>query len=154
MSPSPNFYHQKLVGRLYHFIETYLEVHPLGELVIAPSDVFLDDTNVFQPDLYFVQSLNRRIIVKEGVCGAPDLVVEILSPSNIEDDRDKKRSAYASAGVKEMWIIDPEARQIEIYPLAQGLDVAPAIIGEPDAFLPAMFPGLTIETTRLFKPLP
>jgi len=52
-----------------------------------------------------------------------------------------------------MWIIDPEARQVEVYPLAKGVDVAPTIIREPDSFSPALFPGLTIETTRLFKPL-
>ena len=153
ISPSPNFYHQKILVRLCHFIEAYLEENPVGELVVAPSDVFLDGTNVVQPDLYFVRNENRRVLVKEGAEGAPDLVVEILSRSNAADDRNEKRHAYAEAGVEEMWIIDPDARQIEVHPLAQGLDAPPAIIREPDVFEPAIFPGLRIETSRLFKPL-
>jgi Uma2 family endonuclease len=151
MSPSPNFFHQQVLGRLFRAIGNYLEDHPLGEAVFAPSDVFLDEINVFQPDLYFVRSENRKVIVQEGAKGAPDLVVEILSPSNSEQDRNEKRRAYAEAGVEEMWIIDPEVRRIEVYSLAKGLNFAPMVIREPDSFLPTLFPGLTIETTRLFK---
>jgi Uma2 family endonuclease len=151
MSPSANFYHQKIVGRLLHFIETYLEGHPLGEVVIALSDVFLDDINVFQPDLYYVTNENRHVLVDEGAKGAPDLVVEIISPSTSSRDRNEKRRVYARAGVAEMWIIDPDARQLEVHPLVRGLNASPAVIREPELFSPALFPGLTIETTRLFK---
>jgi len=151
MSPSANFYHQKIAGRLYHFIETYLEDHPVGEVVIAPSDVFLDDINVFQPDLYYVRNENRHVLVDEGVKGAPDLVVEIMSPSTSSRDRNEKRRIYARAGVEEMWIIDPDARHLEVHPLAKGLNASPTVIREPEPFSPALFPGLTIETTRLFK---
>jgi Uma2 family endonuclease len=153
MSPSANFYHQKIAGRLYHYLETYLEDHPVGEAVIAPSDVFLDDINVFQPDLYYVRNENRHVLTEEGAKGAPDLVVEIVSPSTSSRDRNEKRLVYARASVGEMWIIDPVARQIEVYLLAKGLNASPATIREPDPFSPALFPGLTIETARLFKPL-
>jgi Uma2 family endonuclease len=153
ISSSHAFDHQQVLGRLLSRIGNYVEQHHLGELVLGPSDVFLDEINVFQPDLYFVRNENRRIIVKEGVRGAPDLVVEVLSPSNFEQDRNEKQQVYARSGVEEMWIIDPEARQIELYPLAKGLDAAPLIVREPDSFSPALFPGLTIETTLLFKPL-
>lgn len=105
------------------------------------------------PDLFFVRKGNPRVVIDKIVEGPPDLVIEILSPSDFREDRETKRPAYARAGVEEMWIIDPETRQIEGYDLAQGIDVAPMIIREPEPFSPALFPGLTIETTRLFKPV-
>jgi Uma2 family endonuclease len=151
MSPSPTFYHQRILSRLSASIEVYLDEHPLGMAVFSPCDVRLDENTVYLPDLLFVRNNNPRVVIDRTVSGPPDLVVEILSPSNFREDRLPKRAAYARAGVEEMWIIDPEARQIEIYPLARGFDVAPLIVREPDAFAPALFPGLTIETTRLFK---
>jgi len=153
MSPSPSFYHQKILLRLSTSIDTYLEDHPIGTAVFSPCDVRLDESTVYLPDLFFVRNNNPRVVIDRTVSGPPDLVVEILSPSNFREDRIPKRAAYARAGVEEMWIIDPEARQIEVYMLAQGLDVAPMIVREPDSFSPAIFPGLTIETTRLFKTL-
>ena len=151
MSPSANFYHQTIVGRLFISIGNYLENHPIGSVTISPSDVFLDDINVFQPDLYFVRNENHDVIVKEGVRGSPDLVVEILSPSNSERDRNEKRQVYARAGVPEMWIVDPDVRAIEVHFLSQGLNAAPLVAREPEAFEPALFPGLKVDTVRLFK---
>jgi Uma2 family endonuclease len=153
MSPSPTFYHQTLLLRLSQCLQNYLDEHPIGVVVFSPCDVRLENTTVYHPDLFFVRNGNPRVVIDRTVEGPPDLVVEILSPSNFREDRIAKRAAYARAGVEEMWIVDPEARQIEIYPLAKGLDVAPMIVHEPDSFSPALFPGLTIETTRLFKPL-
>ena len=151
LSPSANFFHQKIVGRLYHYIEAYLEEHPVGEAVIAPSDVFLDEINVFQPDLYFVKNENRQVLAYEGVKGAPDLVVEVLSPSTSSRDRNEKRRVYARTGVGEMWIVDPEERLVEVHFLARGLNAVPTTIREPELFSPALFPGPTIETARLFR---
>lgn len=153
MSPSPTFYHQRILSRLSQYIVNYLDDHPIGVAVFSPCDVLLEDSAVYHPDLLFVRNNNPRVVIDRTVTGPPDLVVEILSPSNFREDREAKRPAYARAGVEEMWIIDPEARQIEIFPLARGLDVSPVIVREPDSFLPVLFPDLTIETTRLFKPL-
>ena len=153
MSPSPTFYHQRILSRLSQSIQNYLDDHPLGVAVFSPCDVRLDENTVYLPDLLFVRNNNPRVIIDRTVSGPPDLVVEILSPSNFREDRIPKRAAYAHSGVEEMWIIDPESRQIDVYPLARGLEVAPTIIHEPDSFSPAMFPGLTIDTSRLFKPL-
>jgi Uma2 family endonuclease len=122
-----------------------------GWLIVGPSDVYLDDMNVFEPDLYYVAKENRRIMVEEGVRGAPDLVAEILSPEDCEQDRNEKREVYARAGVKEMWLIDPDVCAIEVHPLAHGLNVAPEVTRTPAKFAPAMFPGLRIDTAELFK---
>jgi Uma2 family endonuclease len=151
-SPSPNRYHQKILLRLGAAIEIYLEKHPIGEINIAPSDVFFDKKNILQPDLYFVRSENRRLLVKEGAKGAPDLVVEVLSKATTSRDRKGKRQVYAKAGVGEMWIVIPASRQIEIHRLGEGLDARPVTIREPEKFSPAVFPGLRIDTVKLFKP--
>ena len=153
MSPSPTFYHQTLLSRLSQYILNYLDEHPLGTAVFSPCDVRLDENTVYLPDLFFVRNENPRVIIDRTVTGPPDLVVEILSPSNRREDREFKRPAYARAGVAEMWIVDPEARQIEVHHLAQGLEVAPAIICEPTVFEPVLFPGLKIDTVRFFRPL-
>jgi len=153
MSPSPTYSHQKIAGYLHRIIDEYLEDQPLGEVIISPCEVRLEETTVYHPDLFFVRKGNPRVVIDKIVKGPPNLVVEILSPSNFKEDRNEKRPAYARAGVEEMWIVDPESRQIEVHPLAKGLEAAPTIIREPEPFLPAMFPGLKIETTRLFKPL-
>jgi Uma2 family endonuclease len=153
MSPSPSFYHQQISSRLNRLIANFLEENPLGFVATAPSDVTLNGTNVVQPDLYFVSNARRNIISEAGVNGPPDLVVEILSASNFARDRKQKRLLYDHAGVPEMWIIDPFRRQIEVHPLAAGLDASPAIIHEPDPFSPAIFSGLRIDTVQLFKPL-
>jgi Uma2 family endonuclease len=151
MSPSANFHHQDIAGFLYRMIGNYLDDHPIGKIVIAPSDVFLDDINVFQPDLYYVRNEQRDVLTKDGAQGAPSLVVEILSPSTATRDRNEKRVVYARSGVGEMWIIDPEMEQIEVHALARGLNAPPLIIRRPDSFAPTLFPGLTIDTDRLFK---
>ena len=80
MSPSPRTFHQIIAGRIYSLILRFLEKRPLGEVFIAPLDVHLSDVNIYQPDVIFVSSRRRSIITDQGIEGAPDLVVEILSP--------------------------------------------------------------------------
>jgi Uma2 family endonuclease len=154
MSPSPTFYHQKILMRLGHYIEGYLEKHEIGDIVPAPSDVFLDEINVFQPDLYFVRNDRKKVIVKEGVRGAPTLVIEILSPSTSKQDRKEKRDVYIAAGVVEMWIVDPKSQTIETHLLALAPGDEPKITRKPTKFVSNIFPGLRIDTIRLFKPSP
>lgn len=151
MSPPPTFLHQNILGSLLQSLGNYLDDNPLGILSFAPCAVLLTNEGIFEPDLFFVRKGNPKVVIDDIIKGPPDLVVEILSPSNFRKDRNVKRPAYARAGVEEMWIVDPETKQIEVYPLAQGIEIAPTIIHEPEPFSPALFPGLTIETTRLFK---
>jgi len=151
MSPSPSFNHQRILLRLSQWIQNYLDENPIGVAVFSPCDVRLDENTVYLPDLFFVRKENPRVAIDRTVTGPPDLVVEILSPSNFREDRIAKRAAYARAGVEEMWIVDPEARQIELHPLAQGLNSSPKIVREPEPFISGLFPGLQIDTVRLFK---
>src|ERR1700744_1622027 len=113
MAPSPNTYHQRLVMRLSRLLDGFVESHQLGEVFVAPYDVVMAEDNTAQPDLLFIAKENAGI-VQNWVFGAPDLVVEILSPSSIRRDRYEKQEQYARFGVKEYWIVDPANRSLEI----------------------------------------
>lgn len=150
MSPAPVPYHQRILINLTHLFETYLERRPIGVLYIAPFDVFLNDVNVFQPDLAFISKANASILTDKGAEGAPDLVVEILSPKTAHLDRGPKRKIYARTGVKEFWIIDPERKQIHIYHLRQDAETPVAIREEKDIFQSPLLPGLRVRCARVF----
>jgi Uma2 family endonuclease len=111
VSPSPSALHQMvLVQLLRHLLDL---AEPAGALVLpAPLDVLLGDHSAVQPDLIYL-SADRRHLVRERVEGAPDLLVEIVSPGTARRDRGDKIRLYAEAGVREYWIVDPGERQIQ-----------------------------------------
>ena len=106
LSPSPNRLHQDSLFDLGVDLKLLTRRARIGRVFIAPVDVVLSDTDVVQPDLIFVSRERSHIITKMNIRGAPDLVVEILSPSTAE------RDLYARHGVKEYWMVDTELRQI------------------------------------------
>jgi Uma2 family endonuclease len=130
MSPSPRTVHQIIAGRIYSLMLRFLEKHPLGEVFITPLDVFLNDVNVYQPDVIFVSSRRKSIITEQGIEGAPDLVVEILSPGTARFDKGSKRKVYARTGVKELWMVDPGAKTIQVYLLAGASESPAATYGD------------------------
>jgi Uma2 family endonuclease len=114
MSPSPSRRHQELLIRL---VLAFEGARGKGDKVFfAPLDVVLSPGTVHQPDLILVLERNRDVL-KDVIRGAPDLVVEILSPSFEERDRVMKMETYARHGVGEYWIVDDEARRLEVYRL-------------------------------------
>jgi Uma2 family endonuclease len=118
VSPPPGLPHQRSSGALFLRLAEYVEKHGLGMLVAAPVGVRLPGHPVpFQPDLVFVRQERSQILGEEYVEGAPDLVVEILSPSTRKYDRGKKFQVYQQAGVQEYWIVDQRARSIEVFSL-------------------------------------
>ena len=117
VTPSPVNYHQKILLNLTYAFCKFLETHPVGEVRFAPLDVILSEFDVLEPDLLFVLNEHRDFL-QDWVRGAPDLVVEILSPGTEARDRGIKLKAYARYGVGEYWIVDPNAQVIEVYRLA------------------------------------
>ena len=94
---SPTRLHQDIVLNLAYAIKAHLRVQPeLGRVYVAPSDVKLDDGNVFEPDVYFVSRERAGILTVQGTEGAPDLVAEVLSPATLRLDREKKRGGLLS----------------------------------------------------------
>ena len=115
MSPAPSPKHQSIIAALYGYLWDYLKNQPVGKVFFAPIDVKLPDlATPVQPDLLFIASERLSIIKENFIEGVPDLIVEVLSPSNPTHDRNTKFRAYALAGVREYWIVDPEVRTIEI----------------------------------------
>jgi Uma2 family endonuclease len=107
MNPAPSTYHQTVSKRLQHFLYTQIELAGLGTVFNAPIDVQLSPYDIVQPDLVALTQDSKAKITPTKILGAPELVVEILSPSSIENDSHLKRRVYERSGVAEYWIVDP-----------------------------------------------
>ncbi|MSU21170.1 MAG: Uma2 family endonuclease [Pedosphaera sp.] len=151
MAPAPNRYHQDISGNIQFTLQSYLEKYPIGKLYNAPFDVYLDEINAHQPDLVFISKQNYSVLTDAGLEGAPDLVVEILSPKTADLDRKVKRRVYARSGVKEFWLVDPETTLVHVYYLQQDAEHPAATFGEKEEFASPHFPGLKIKGSRIFK---
>jgi len=119
MSPAPSDPHQKTVLKLGAGIFDFVEENNLGEVRIAPYDVYINNKNVYQPDIVFIAKENLHKIKKNGLHGAPDLVVEILSPETAKYDLTEKKKTYERFGVKEYWAVEPETKKVAFYKLVE-----------------------------------
>jgi Uma2 family endonuclease len=126
VTPAPSSRHQRVARRLLHALEARLG--HLGELFFAPIGVEFPGTGEgVQPDLVFVSEARRDLIVEEGIRGAPDLVVEILSSATEHRDRGVKRKLYERHGVDQYWIVDPKAEVVEVWTFGERPSEAPAL---------------------------
>jgi Uma2 family endonuclease len=151
MSPSPRTSRQVIAGRIHSSLLRFLEKPPLGEVFIAPLDVFLNDVNIYQPDVTFVSSRRRNIVTEKGIEGAPDLVVEILSPGTARFDKGSKRKVYARKGVKELWMGDPDSKTVQKYQLTQDAETPAAIHNLRSLVTSSLLPGLRLSVAAIFK---
>lgn len=119
MVPSPTTYHQRISWNLERILGDFISRHDLGFIYDAPLDVVFSEEDVAQPDIFFISKERSGIITKDNIQGAPDLIVEILSPTTAERDRSYKRTLYARHGVQEYWIVDPENKSIEVMALQE-----------------------------------
>ena len=147
LSPSPVLVHQFLVTHLAWRLKE-MAARTGGMTVVAPMDVHLAEHSVVQPDVLYI-SPERRGIMRDWVYGAPDLVVEILSPSTASRDRLHKLNLYARHGVAEYWIVDPETRHVDFCVLDEG-QVA---VGAPKAgkWRSRAIPGLELDVDDLWQ---
>jgi Uma2 family endonuclease len=118
VSPAPRTRHQRVIAYLLTALNNFVTARQLGEVLTSPIDVLLPGlASVVQPDILFVSRDRAGIVEEKYLRGAPDLVVEVLSPSNPGHDRKTKLEVYAEAGVREYWIVDPDARSIDVHVL-------------------------------------
>ena len=149
MAASPTPLHQRVSARLSFALYSFVQEHGLGEVLSAPLDVFLTETNAFQPDIFFLSN-ERQGIIEERVEGAPDLVGEILSPSTGYYDLTKKRRVYQEHGVKEYWIVDPMERCVEVlWNSSEAFERVAEARGE-GAVASRLLDGFTVELNSLF----
>jgi|tagenome__1003787_1003787.scaffolds.fasta_scaffold20478414_1 Uma2 family endonuclease len=109
MSPAPLVVHADIIKQIFVQLYAFVEKeNKLGKVYVAPVDVYLNEKNVYQPDIIFISNERKEIIHEDAIYGAPDLVIEVLSPANKKYDKGKKKDVYLQSGVKEYWIIEPE----------------------------------------------
>ncbi len=150
MSPSPSYFHQNASGVLFHALYSHAREHDLGVVLSAPIDVILGPHQIVVPDIVFVSEARRGLLEKRGVVGAPDLVVEILSPSTRARDLNEKRAMYERFGVHAYWIVDLDAEQVLAWKLTEGRYSEPATLSGTDALTSALLPGFALPAADLF----
>ena len=149
MVPSPNEAHQRILLTLSTTLLNYVKKNKLGYIYCAPFDVLFSEEDIAQPDIIFVTNENRKIITKDNIKGAPDLLVEILSPSTSKRDMGIKKKLYARHGVREYWIIDPEREMVDVFSL-KGREFESKRYGVQDCLSSSVIKDMTIEVKEIF----
>jgi Uma2 family endonuclease len=114
MVPSPGSEHQNAVIEFSGYLREYVKLRGLGKVYCAPFDVELAPGTIVQPDVLVILNGQLNKITPGRVVGAPDLVVEIVSPGSVGYDRREKQDLYARAGIPEYWIVDPFIQNVEL----------------------------------------
>ena len=151
MPPGPSTQHQRILGQLYMRLRQFVSEQQLGEVFFAPLDILVqrEPLRTRQPDLLFVSS-ERAGILGQIVEGAPDLVAEILSPSNSRADVEAKLADYALLGVRECWLVSPEARSVEVLTLREGNWARVGMWGMGDQVQSEVLADIVLPLAELF----
>ena len=152
VTPSPNTKHQAVVGNLHLSIGGYLRERPIGFVFLAPFDVVFSNFDVVEPDLLYISRERMNVLTKAHVRGAPDLVVEILSPGTRRTDTLTKRKLYERFGVREYWIVDPERELVKIHRRTRGA-FGPAVevsVRKDEALTTPLLPGWSAPLGDVF----
>ena len=150
MVPAPNIKHQSILIRLGRELSRFTAEHGLGEVYVAPVDVVLSDTDVVQPDVLFISRAREHTITDENVRGAPDLVIEILSPSTADRDVGYKHDLYSRHGVLEYWIVDPMAQTVAVHRQRGGRLELAGTFGRRDSLGTTLLEGLQLDLDDIF----
>ncbi len=153
VSCAPGLTHQQVSMNIAFLIRSYLESHPIGLVFATPGLILTEMSGVIPDIVFFRHERSGEIISGERLTGAPDLVVEILSPGaeNIRRDRVAKRQLYARHGVAEYWMVDPEKRALEVYRLQSGSLELVATLKEEDELNSQFLPGFSCVASKIFK---
>ena len=151
MVPSPGSYHQTVLLNLLDFFRAYIKKKKAGVVFCAPLDVVLAPNDVLQPDVLFISKGRMDIVTENNIQGAPDLVVEILSPGTLERDKIVKKHLYEKHGVKEYWIVDPVGKLVEVLTLKEeGFEFFGTFFLDDQLSSP-LLKGLKVPLKEVFK---
>lgn len=154
MSPAPSWKHQDIGGAIFRQFDMVFLDNP-SKVFYAPLDVVLPipskkkNTTIVQPDVCIL--CDTTMLDDHGIVGAPDLIVEILSPGNTKHDLDTKFQLYQEASVPEYWIVNPMERNIIIYTLVKGEFLGSKIFTEGESAKSKHFEGLEVEVNKVFE---
>jgi len=150
LAPAPRTTHQMVQNNISWRMSQFVSDENLGTVFNAPTDVVLAETNIVQPDIAFVSYGRAHIIEENDIQGAPDLVVEVLSPSTASRDRGYKRTLYARHGVREYWMAGVESATITVLLLGEdGFEVF-GTFGEGESFSSPTLDGFEVEIDVVF----
>src|SRR5439155_10454554 len=149
MAPPPDTWHQSWLGSLFRVLDAHICKQNLGKLFVSPVDVVLSPENTVQPDLVFISTHNLRIVQRRAIFGAPDLLVELISPSSVRRDRYDKKRLNARFGVKEYWIGDPANKALEILTLKSGNYELHRSAEQKGKLTSLLLPGLEFDLSEI-----
>ncbi len=148
MSPSPSSLHQRILRDLFKILDRNIKK---GEILFAPIDLYINNKNVYQPDLLYLSDKKDKFISERGIEGPPDLIIEIISPSNSYTDRNQKKDGYQQFGVTEYWIVDPANATLEIY-TGNSWDVPVLYLAEEGEVTSSVLKDLKFNLREIFTP--
>jgi Uma2 family endonuclease len=151
VTPSPLRQHQKVLANLLYYLTEFVKRRDLGEVYPAPLDVVFSEYDVVEPDILYVSRARASVMTEKNIQGAPDLVVEVLSPSTAQIDRTTKLKLYGRYGVAEYWVIDSMACSVEVYRLVPGGFELAAQLDSSQSLTSPLFPGLSLPLARLVE---
>ena len=151
MTPAPSTRHQLILGRLFKALDNFVLKENKGIVLLAPCDVIFSSINVMQPDILFISNQNLKILTEKNIQGAPDLLVEILSPYTTDNDCIYKKMAYEKFGVKEYWIVDPVEKYIEIWTLKEKKFELFSTIQRHESIHSPLLKDLKLELSKIFR---
>jgi Uma2 family endonuclease len=150
VTPAPVPRHQLVVGDLHFLLSAWVRPRKVGRVLLAPTDVVLSDTDVVQPDVLFISRARLAIVGDRAIEAAPDLVLEVLSPSTRSRDRGPKLAAYARHGVVEHWLVDPDALWVEVRRRSSEGLVLATTLRRGDRLETPLLPGFALALDELF----
>ena len=150
MAPAPSWEHQESSGNLYSILRAFVLANLLGRVVYSPIDMFLSDEDVFQPDIVFISNERLGIIHSDGIHGAPDLVIEVLSPGTERIDRTLKSERYEMSDVSEYWQANPIDKTILVLRARDGAFERVGLFTEGMTLETPLLPGLRVDVSEVF----
>ncbi|MBE3586901.1 Uma2 family endonuclease [Desulfofundulus thermocisternus] len=150
MTPSPTPYHQMVSMKLELKMAGYVLEKGLGVVLYAPVDVYLEETETYQPDIIYISNERLSIIEEKRINGAPDLVVEILSPGTGYYDLRTKYKVYEKSGVREYWIVDPHDKSVQVFCLKGGKYALDQEVEQQGEVQSRIIPGFAVEVESIF----
>ena len=150
MAPAPTPEHQSITVRIAYYLFPHIDLAGIGKLFTAPIDVDLGPKNMFQPDLVVILNAHLSRLAAKKIIGAPDLAVEVASPSTETYDRLTKYGQYAQAGIAEYWIVKPTTHTVEVLILEDGEYRSLGLFRGQQTLPSRIVPGFPVAVEKFF----